>query len=265
MESVSFYRFAAAIMQLLEPEKYNYNQQQSVAEAIPLEIIANNSDGTLKTEEQTVAAVAEHLTQVIQQASEEKIVEVAKALEESNLIKTNLTEGGESLSSYVAEALVENAVVAAAAETIKEIKTEESTAPFAPQIVTPEEEKSFWELYPELQESEILYADTMRYLYGYADRNSLFDFLNPNIELSERQAAWSEFTGAARIENSVTSYMYNNTQKSSFSSVTQTTQSNDEQRTSDARKQADARLRMLAEQREVDERTAENRKQGIKS
>jgi hypothetical protein len=41
MESVSFYRFAAAIMQLLEPEKYNYNQQQSVAEAIPLEIIAN--------------------------------------------------------------------------------------------------------------------------------------------------------------------------------------------------------------------------------
>lgn len=262
MESVSFYRFAAAIMQLLEPEKYNFNQQQHPAEAIPLEIIANNSDGTLKTEEQTVAAVAEHLTQVIQQASADKIVEVAKALDESNLIKTNLTEGEEKLSSYVAEALVENAVVAAAAETIKEIKTEESTAQ---QVVAPQEEKSFWEIYPELQESEILYADTMRYLYGYADRNSLFDFLNPNIELSERQAAWSEFTGAARIENSVTSYMYNNTQKSSSSRVTQTTQTNDDQRTSDARKQADARLRMLAEQREIDDRIAEHRKQGIKS
>lgn len=244
METVSFYRFAAAIMQLLEPEKYGQlNNVQTTSEVVA-EAVANTG---AQTEAQAVEAVKEHLAQAIEQASDEKIVEVAKALEDANLIDTNLTANPQ-ISEAVATAIVETVVESAAAETIQEIKTEE--------ILQAKTSASFWELYPELEESQISNVAAVRYLYGYAERHSLFNWLNPTeFDFNQR---YDNMTGVMDYANESSALSIG--VESLIRSHQTADKDNQRRETKNTNEQTDWLLRRLAEQRKLDERIAENRK-----
>lgn len=264
MDSVNFYKFAAAIMQLLEPEKYSFNVSEDVSKTAVLAATGNDVNVTPEEETQTVAAVAEHLTAVIQQASSEEILAVAKTLENSNLIETDVTStlavAGETAT---AAAIIKEAVAEAASEKIQEI-VEQQAAPNISEdasLSAVPVTKNFWDYYPEIDYSQIQYAESVEYLYGYASRNSLFDYLNPEINLSERQSTWAMFTKNAGSEQSAEANNFYNVQRDSARTSIQTNQTAGDQKVEDGRKQADARLRMIAEQRRLDEQMAESRKQ----
>ena len=107
MAAVNFYRFAAAMMEMLEPEKYNFTRKTSPETSGPdsaspptttnlpniasreinslVPTIASSDLDTLaskETESKTVSMVAKHLTDLITNASEDKLIKVASVIKE---------------------------------------------------------------------------------------------------------------------------------------------------------------------------------------
>jgi hypothetical protein len=194
MAAVNFYKFAAAVMEVLEPDKYNFTrnisalQQTAEPEATtlvsddsivaaktlltvakmdaPLQstaaVIAADPDQAISTsttssekEAQTIAAIAEHLTVAINNASDESLAKVAQAIKEAAVDTAVLTTAvaAPSVAETIIQAksniftnaddaaeLVKTTVAALATQTTKEIKEEsnQQTAEIAETVALPQ-------------------------------------------------------------------------------------------------------------------------------
>lgn len=59
----------------------------------------------------------------------------------------------------------------------------------------------FWDLFPELNPSEIKYFDVVAYLYGYMASRNMLDFLNPEIDLGDRLFIMTKVTEGANKQS----------------------------------------------------------------
>lgn len=244
MAAVNFYKFAAAIMELLDSGDYRTHYAREIAENQ-----VHNSSVTAQIETQTVETVAEHLTAVIREADTAKIAEIVEVLKEAEIIDSANIKTDNSNAAL----LVTAAVTQAAAETVEKIEIEHAVESAAlPQ--------SFWNSYREIKESEIRYLDAVRYLYGFAEERALFDYLNPNIDLTERRSTWTHFAGLAQGTDSLQSGVQNFNHRLDAAHFDQTTHREVDDRAEKGKRQTDFIMRQLAEQRNLEDRLTRRKK-----